>query len=266
MVRPGWDQGPQPGGNHSSFLKILLDFHVQTSQVYLKIIFANLFLLSFWLHWVFVAARALSLVAVSGCYSAVVVWELLIGEGGLLWLQSAGCRAGRLRSRSQVWLARGLWDCPRAGIELMSPALAAGLLTTESCSVMSSCLWPHGLYSPWTSPGQNTGVGSLSLLQGIFPTQGWNPGLLHCRKSHQRTRNQWTNMESHFFLFFPPFLYENLKVSRDASFFFFFFFRGCILLIEGGHAVFILKWYSLDKIVPRGERGNLLLQPWSRTD
>ena len=35
--------------------------------------------------------------------------------------------------------------------------------------------------SPWNSPGQNTGVGSHSLLQGIFPTQGSNPGLLHCR-------------------------------------------------------------------------------------
>ena len=32
--------------------------------------------------------------------------------------------------------------------------------------------------SPWDSPGQNTGLGSLSLLQGIFPTQGSNPGLL----------------------------------------------------------------------------------------
>ena len=43
-------------------------------------------------------------------------------------------------------------------------------------------LWePHGLFSPWNSPGQNTGVGSLSLLQGIFPTQGSNPGLPHCR-------------------------------------------------------------------------------------
>ena len=38
----------------------------------------------------------------------------------------------------------------------------------------------HGLYSPWNS-GQNTGVGSLFLLQGIFPTQGSNPGLPHCR-------------------------------------------------------------------------------------
>ena len=36
--------------------------------------------------------------------------------------------------------------------------------------------------SPWNSPGQNTGVGSLSLLQGIFPTQGPNPGLPHCRQ------------------------------------------------------------------------------------
>ena len=38
------------------------------------------------------------------------------------------------------------------------------------------------LYSPWNSPGQNTGVRSLSFLQGIFPTQGLNPGLLHYRR------------------------------------------------------------------------------------
>ena len=35
---------------------------------------------------------------------------------------------------------------------------------------------------PWHSPGQNTGVGSCSLLQGIFPNQGSNPGLPHCRQ------------------------------------------------------------------------------------
>ena len=52
----------------------------------------------------------------------------------------------------------------------------------ESHSVVSDSLWPHGLYSPWNSPGQNTGVDSLSLLQGIFPTQGLNPGLPHCRQ------------------------------------------------------------------------------------
>ena len=38
-------------------------------------------------------------------------------------------------------------------------------------------------YSPWNSPGHNTGVGSHSLLQGIFPTQGLNPGLSHCRRT-----------------------------------------------------------------------------------
>ena len=41
---------------------------------------------------------------------------------------------------------------------------------TQSCLT----LWPHGLYSLWNSPGQNPGVGSLSLLHGIFPTQGLN--------------------------------------------------------------------------------------------
>ena len=47
---------------------------------------------------------------------------------------------------------------------------------------MSDSLRPHGVYSPWNSPGQNTGVGSLALLQRIFPTQGSNPGLPHCRR------------------------------------------------------------------------------------
>ena len=51
---------------------------------------------------------------------------------------------------------------------------------SASCSVVSNFLRPHGLYSPWNSPGQNTGIGSRSLLQGIFPTQGLNWGLLHC--------------------------------------------------------------------------------------
>ena len=46
-----------------------------------------------------------------------------------------------------------------------------------------SCVWLVAApYSPWNSPGQNTGVGSLCLLKGIFLTQGSNPGLLHCRQ------------------------------------------------------------------------------------
>ena len=66
------------------------------------------------------------------------------------------------------WLCQSLW-----------------LSESESCSVVSNSLQLHGLYSPWNFPGQNTGVGSLSLFQGIFPTkrstQGSNPGLPHCR-------------------------------------------------------------------------------------
>ena len=60
---------------------------------------------------------------------------------------------------------------------------------SESRSVVSDSV-THGLYSPWNSPGRNTGVGSCFLLQGIFPTQGSNLGLSHCRRilyqlSHQ---------------------------------------------------------------------------------
>ena len=70
--------------------------------------------------------------------------------------------------------------------QLLSVSLALFHLGSESesecCSVVSNSLWPHGLYSPWNSPGQNAGVGSLSLLQGIFPTQRSNPGLPLCRE------------------------------------------------------------------------------------
>ena len=61
---------------------------------------------------------------------------------------------------------------------------AALNLSVNKVKILQSCpiLRPHGLYSPWNSPVQNSGVGSCSLLQGIFPTLGSNPGLLHCRQ------------------------------------------------------------------------------------
>ena len=77
------------------------------------------------------------------------------------------------------------------GTEPKSPALESGFFITsdtyhvyacESCSVVSDSLRPHRLCSPWNSPGQNAGEGSLSLLQRIFTTQRSNPGLLHCRQ------------------------------------------------------------------------------------
>ena len=56
------------------------------------------------------------------------------------------------------------------------------LMVSESRSIVSDSLQLHGLYSPWNFPGQNTGMGNLSLLQGIFPTQGSNSGLPHGRQ------------------------------------------------------------------------------------
>ena len=56
-----------------------------------------------------------------------------------------------------------------------------------SCVQLFATPWSISL---WNSPGQNTGVGNCSPLQGMFPTQGSNPGLLHCKQilyqlSHQ---------------------------------------------------------------------------------
>ena len=73
---------------------------------------------------------------------------------------------------------------------------------SESHSVVSDSLRPHGLYSPLNSPGQNTGLGSLSLLQGIFPTQGLNPFLLYWQMdslqlSHQGSPHLQLNDHKH---------------------------------------------------------------------
>ena len=59
-------------------------------------------------------------------------------------------------------------------------------------------------YSPWNSPGQNNGVGSLSFLQGIFPTQKSNWGLLHCRQIlYQLSYQRSPYIYLYVFIFFP---------------------------------------------------------------
>ena len=89
---------------------------------------------------------------------------------------------------SEVPEEAALWHLPPQGqpaflgTEIKLLAHQSDWIESESHSVMSDSLQPHGLYSPWNSPGQNSGVGSLSLLQGIFPTQGSNPGFPHCRQ------------------------------------------------------------------------------------
>ena len=66
----------------------------------------------------------------------------------------------------------------------LSSQLAYKQSERKKVKVAQSCLTLYDPmdYSLWNSPGQNTGVGSLSLLQGISPTQGSNPGLPHCRQ------------------------------------------------------------------------------------
>ena len=66
--------------------------------------------------------------------------------------------------------------CPGRDLPALSPAPLGQKVKVE---IAQSC---PTLCDPGNSPGQNTGVGSLSLLQGIFPTQISNPGLPHCRR------------------------------------------------------------------------------------
>ena len=73
---------------------------------------------------------------------------------------------GILQAKTQEWVPfSSPGDLPNPGIELRCPTLWADPLPAE----------PPG-------KPKNTGVGSLSLLQGVFPTQEWNRGLLHCRR------------------------------------------------------------------------------------
>ena len=67
---------------------------------------------------------------------------------------------------------------------------------SENHSVGSDSLRPHGLYNVPNFQGQNTAVGSCSLLQGIFPTQGSNPGIPHCRQILYQLSHQESPTES----------------------------------------------------------------------
>ena len=72
-------------------------------------------------------------------------------------------------------------DGAQTQIKFLRTYVCAVKSESESRSVVSDSLQPHGLHSSWNSPGQNTRMGSLSLFQWILPTQKSNQGLLHCR-------------------------------------------------------------------------------------
>ena len=88
---------------------------------------------------------------------------------------------------------------------------------SESCSVVADSLRPHGLYSPWNSACQNTGEGSLSLLQGIFPIQESNPGLLHCKQMLYQLSYEGTRLLEFKSLLYCAFLYQ-LRISPSVQF------------------------------------------------
>ena len=102
-------------------------------------------------------------------------------------------------SRDRTWVSHlvGKHFTVWATIKVYSPKSES-----ESHSVVSDSLWPHWLYSPWNSLGQNTGVGSLSLLQGIFPTQESNPGLPHCRWILYQLSHKGCLIKEYIFTFF----------------------------------------------------------------
>ena len=78
-------------------------------------------------------------------------------------------------SRQENSMDRGDWwsQSPRSCKELDMTEQLTHKESEKKVKVIQYCLTlqPHGLYSPWNSPGQNTGVGCPALLQGIFPTQ-----------------------------------------------------------------------------------------------
>ena len=87
-----------------------------------------------------------------------------------------------------------------------------------SCPVPSNSLWPQGLQlarllCPCDSPGNNTGVGYHALLQGIFSTQGSNPGLPHCRRILYQLNYQGSPTVLHAVTSFENMITEYVKMS-----------------------------------------------------
>ena len=84
---------------------------------------------------------------------------------------------GSSKPRNQTWVSCiGRWILYHWATREASWLNYYLVIERESLSVVPVSLQLHGPYSPWNSPGQNTGVGCLFLLQGIFPTQELNPG------------------------------------------------------------------------------------------
>ena len=187
-------------------------------------------------------------------------WE--IGEGSVVWgVERRGLReTGRNHIRKNPSCQRGVPSSPVAG-SMMGWGMWSGnglqqhparafmwgnrdrqillrcLIALLKVKVAQLCptLRPHELYSPWNSPGQNTGMGSCSLLQGIFPTQGSNPGLPHCRQILDQLSHQG-RLRILEWVAYPfssgsslPRNWTGVSCFAHGFFFFFFFFCTRIL-------------------------------------
>ena len=102
-----------------------------------------------------------------------------------------------------------------------------GMKERESRSAASNSATPWTVYSPWDSPGQNIAIPSLSLLQGIFPTQRSNPGLQYCRQvlyqlSHNGSPCGWWDTEQITSKFLDTHTYSS-RLTCTSSFQQFFF-------------------------------------------
>ena len=112
-----------------------------------------------------------------------LIFKGIFPLSGTNWfLNLASCSRIDIWYHTQLWVRlMGFWICDKqAPIE----ACAVLSLVAQLCPTLSDptdCS-PSGSSVHGDSPGKNTGVDSLSFLQGIFPTQGLNPGLLHCRQ------------------------------------------------------------------------------------
>ena len=99
--------------------------------------------------------------------------------------------------RQHWWISRTLCQLKKAVTKRHIIRFSSPCESVKVKWKLLSCVWLFVIpWSPWNSPGQNTGVSSLSLLQGIFSTQGSNPGLPHCRQILYQLSYQGNN-QSH---------------------------------------------------------------------
>ena len=101
------------------------------------------------------------------------------GQGGLVCCDSWGRKESDTTERLN-WTEWGTWSLDFRD-EYLCMCVCVCVCVTQSCPSLWDSL-PARLFCPWNSPGKNTRVGGHFLLQGIFLTQGSNPGLVRCRQ------------------------------------------------------------------------------------